>query len=330
MKIAWYDFIPGMSVRFNEDPDGGDPNNPDATGDGTPANPGGGGGGDDPEKKETEKETHTIKVRGETREVTLEEALKLAEKSAGLDEGFRQLSEKEKKAEKGLRLSQLVEELNENPSDESIKEMAVLLGMDPGELMEQLEDKNKGEDVKEGNPTGNPANITPEQFTGAFKEIFGMEPQEAKFILDGSRDSQINAARTEIRKSSDEAVDKDEVLGKMINMEEEKKGSRSDVIKEMVAEDVLRRIQDGETFGSELLGKSIQKVRARITKFGIPNKLDLHPINLGQAPGEGLDAQILSDEPVDRGSHADNDGEDKAVKYWLQRGLKALREKKSS
>lgn len=123
---------------------------------------------------------------------------------------------------------------------------------------------------------------------------------------------------------SDEVVDKDAIFGKM--KIGENADDRVSVIKDMVAEDVLGRIQMGESFGAELVAASVQKIRAYLTKFGIPGKPDQHLLTLGLGPSGGLPAEITSEEPIQRVSAADPKGTDNFVARYMQRGLKKLRE----
>ncbi|KKK59893.1 hypothetical protein LCGC14_3029800, partial [marine sediment metagenome] len=118
--------------------------------------------------------------------------------------------------------------------------------------------------------------------------------------------------------------DKDEIIGKMI-IGEDKEDVLAEV-KNMVAEDVLRKIQDGKPFGAELVAATVQRVRSQMTKLGIPKKLNQQPIVLGLAPSEGLSSLIQADEPIKRINSTEDTGEKNLIERYLQKAVKAARE----
>lgn len=305
-------------------------NEGDATGDDTTK--AGNGGGDttqtDDNKTDQQKgQTFDLNVGGENRTVTLDEMKELATKSAGADAKFQSAADMKKAAESGIRIGNLVKSLNKEYSEADAKELAVLLDIDPGEFMEYLntdDGDNKTGQQRTGQDKTGTDGITKEQFSKAFTDMFGFSPAEAKSRLDFSQQRHIESARQEIRKISDESVDKDEIFGKMIVGEN--KDNRLAVIKDMVAEDVLRKIQDGVPFGADMVDASVQKIRAHLTKFGIPNKPDQHPIVLGLGPSGGLPAEVQADEPIKRVNSAEDKDGSNFVARWMQKGLKALKE----
>jgi len=270
-------------------------------------------------------QTYEITVDGEKRQVTVEEMRNLAQKAAGADKRFEDAAKVRKEAEDGLRLKELYTRLsdgNHEPTESEVNELAGMLGVDPAEFAQYLagdadEDADKGKGGEKGG-------FDDAAFDAALQARFGIPPAEVKQRLDFSHERHIADARKEIRRISDEAVDKDTIFGKI--KIGEKADDRISVIKDMVAEDVLGRIQNGEPFGAELVAASVQKIRAYLAKFGSPGKPDQYPVVLGLGPSGGLPAEVNSEEPIQRVSAADAKGEDNFVARYMQRGLKKLRE----
>ena len=270
----------------------------------------------EPEPKK--EETYAVKIDGEDRNLSIEELKTLATKSAGADKRFNEASEATKAAERGLRIETLTKTLAENPTEADIKEYAGLVGVDPTEFMHYL---------KEGDPSQKPASkATDVDFNDEFKKQMGASPAEVRAILEHSSSRHVNDARKEIRDISDLAVDKDEIIGKMIVGEDNKEVLTE--VKNMVAEDVLRKIQDGKTFGAELVTASVQRVRSQMTKLGIPKKLNQQPIVMGLGPSEGFSSAIQADEPIKRVPSNEDAGEKNLVDRYLQKIVKSVREQR--
>lgn len=318
-------FRPACAVF--EDAAGGDANNANADGGdaGTKAAVGGDGNGAAAANAANAKkdDTFELTISGEKRSVTLDEMKTLAQKAAGAESKFQEASNLRKQAEDGLRFQNLMGRLSDKehtPTDVELKEIAGMLGADPSEFANEF--KNALGDDKQAT-TQDKQQSTAKPDKQAIIEALGFDPAEAKNILDYSHQRHIESARQEIRRISDEAVDKDEIFGKI------KIGDGGDdrlaTAKDMVAEDVLRRVQDGVPFGAELVAASVQKVRAYLTKFGTPNKLDQHPITLGLGPSNGLPAEIHSNTPIQRVSTADDGDGDNFVKRLAQRIINTRR-----
>lgn len=313
----------GLTGVFEQDPSN-DPNNPNPTGgDDDPSK--GGGGSDDPKNQEPPKDqTYEITVDGEKRQLTIEELKEHAQKAAGADKKFEEAAKLRKEASDGIRLKELVGRLSDGkhePTESEVKELAGMIGADPSELTEYLAGESEGRD--NGGGTG----ISEEEFDKVFTSKFGFSPAEAKQREEYRHSKDVEAAKKEIRKISDEAVDKDEIFGKIkIGEKGDKAEDRIAVIKDMVAEDVLRRVQNGESFGAELVAASVQKIRAYLTRFGIPGKPEQYPVALGLGPSGGLPAEVNSEEPIQRVSSADENGEPNFIARYMQKGLKSLRE----
>ncbi|MHC4867966.1 MAG: hypothetical protein ACYTEX_28170 [Planctomycetota bacterium] len=282
----------GITRVFEQAPEN-DPNSPNLSG-GEPGDvkPTGGGSVEDGKGQKSDPpvdKTYDIKVGGEKRSVTVEEALKLAEKAGGADKALQDAAEMRKAAEPAIRQQELIRKMGEpgyTPSDAEVRELAGMINVDPDDFLAYLAEGEKSTD-------------TPKDKGGGLSD----------------------AGFTE--KISDEAVDKDEVFGKMI-VGEDKEG-RSESIRDMVAEDVLGRIKDGETFGAELVTASIQKVRAHLSKFGIPKGPNL-PITLGLGPGSSLPADVQSEKPIARVSAAEDGDDSNFVKRAQQKALQMLRQ----
>ena len=270
-----------------------------------------------------EDETYDLDVGGEKRTVTLEEMRTLASKSAGADKSFRDAAAEKKEGAEGIRIKELVSSLSANPNEQDTKELAVLLGIEPGEFMEYLKETDDGKPPQSDDKGGKVQDITKTQLKAGMKEL-GLDPVEVKSVLDFSHKRHIDAARVELREISDKAVDKDEIFGKMIVGE--KKEDRLAVIKDMVAEDVLKKIQDGVPYGAEMVVASVQKIRSLLTKFGIPGKPDQYPVVLGLGPGGGLPAEINSDEPIKRVSSDKDEDEKNLIARYTQKMIQKARE----
>ena len=272
------------------------------------------------EQKQEEKkvETHTIKVDGTDVVLTIEELKERASKSSGADVRFQEAAAATKAAERGTRIETLVKSITkeEDPSEADIKELAGLLEIEPSEFMKEL---------READPAQKDTKVNTD-FNAEFQKIMGASPAEVKAILDFSQQRHVNDARKEIREISDKAVDKDEIIGKMIVGEDKKEVLAT--VRDMVAEDVLQKIQNGKTFGAELVSASVQMVRSKLTKLGIPKKLNQQPIVLGLAPSEGLSSVIQADEPIKRVPSSEDDQEKNLIARYLQKAVHAAREMK--
>ena len=278
-----------------------------------------------PEPKEEPKvEMHTIKIDGVERQVTTVEALELASKSAGAQAKFDEAAAMRTEASRGLRTLELMDAMDDSPSEADIKEFAAIMGVDAGELMAQQNEETPTPKA-DGTPAaaGAAPELSKEQVEQAMQQVLGMTPAEAKGVLTYSKQRHIRDAKAEIRETTDNAVEKDDVFGKI--MVGKVKEDRAEVIKDLVAEDVLRRIQDGESYGTELVNASIQKVRASVTKFGIPSNPEVYPVSMGLSPGAGLPTEVTSAEPIKRVDAAEDKDEMNLVARMMQKQINANR-----
>lgn len=275
----------------------------------------------DKNKDANKGELHTITVDGEDKHLTNDEYKKYAQLGFSSDKRYKDAKDLSDKAGDGIRMQELVQRLSDKenpPSEADVKELATMMGVDPSEFKEYLEPEDTPQDKD------NLSKIDPK----ALAEALGMEPAEAKMILELSKQGLVSSEREKITKNSHLAVDKDEFFGKI------KVGKGGDgiieVAKKMVAEDVFERIEHGGAYGAELVAASIQKVRAYLIEMGIPGKPDEHPIVLGLVPGGAtLPAEVTGETPIERVSSADDKGENNFVKRYLQKGIKAIRDRAS-
>jgi hypothetical protein len=302
---------------------GGDANDANASGGSDDSSKGGGGGdkGDDSGSKK--EESYTIKVDGQDRQVNLEELKTMAAKSGGADARFQEASDIKKSSEKGARIGDLIDSLSGDgdPSEAAVRELSGLIGVNPEEFLKYL-----GDGDTSTQKTDSSAKMSKDALSEALTELLGRSPAEVQATLEHSNQRHVKSARVELREFSDQVVDKDEIIGKMIVGE-----GKEDVltaVKDMVAEDVLRKIQDGEPYGAELVASSVQSVRAKLTKLGIPNKPGQQPIVLGLGPGQGLPLDVQADEPIKRISAADDANEENLVARYLQSAIKFARQQK--
>lgn len=273
---------------------------------------------DPPSKKP---ETHTILVDGKDVAMTLDELKERASKASGADKRFQEAAEIRKAGERGVRIETLVKSISgakDAPSEAEVRELAGLLNIEPNEFMQYL-----NEQPDEGSKAKKTADA---DFDAEFEKRMGASAAEVRAILEHSQNRHVADARKEIREISDKAVDKDDIIGKMIVGEDKEKVLLA--VKDMVAEDVLRKIQDGKTFGAELVTESVQRVRAQLTKLGIPNKLKQQPIVLGLTPSAGLPSDVQADEPIKRVKSTEDANEQNLVARYMQKAIKAAREMK--
>lgn len=270
----------------------------------------------DPEPKKPE--TFTVTIDGEERNLSIDELKTLASKSAGADKRFQDAAAATKSAERGTRIEALVGSISgtDAPSETDVRELAGLLELEPAEFMQILNESDPPQkaDKKAENL----------DFNAEFQKQMGASPAEVRATLEFSTQRHVNDARKEIRDISDLAVDKDEIIGKMVIGEDKKEIIVQ--VKDMVAEDVLRKIQDGKPFGADLVAASVQRVRSQLIKLGIPRKLAQYPAVLGLGPSVGLPAEIQADEPIKRVLSSDDGDEKNLIARTLQKVIKASRQ----
>lgn len=321
----------GLTQVFDND-GGNDANNNNAGGGNADDNRGGGGGGDTGNKgnKGAADDSFKITVDGQEKILTREEVLKQAQLGYSSTKRFQDASDKEKKNAEKIRFGELVTNMANpeyNPSEAEVREFASAMGMDPGEFMDFLSDdggNDGGNDNNDNNNSVDLSNIDEKTAQALIQKGLGLNPAEAKQILEYSHQRHISDAKSGIRKEIEKMVDKDEIFGKMIVGEG--KSDKLAAINDLVEEDVLGKIKDGVPYGAELLAASIQKIRAYLSKFGTPGKPNDYPVTLGVGPSQGLPTEVLSEKPIERVSAAEDPDESNFIQRGLQRFIKARRE----
>lgn len=319
-----FGFHTPLCTIFDSDDGTGNANNSNASG-GSDVSSAGGGGGDKGENKggdssSKQEETHTIKVDGVDRQVSLDELKTLASKAGGADARFQEAAELKKSSEGGARIGALIEGLSGDgePKESDVRELSSLIGVNPDEFLKFLSE----EDPPQKGASGK---ISAADITDALTEALGATPAELRARSEHSNKRHVSDAQKELREISDKAVDKDEIIGKMIVGES--KDEVLTAVKDMVAEDVLRKIQDGMPYGADMVAASVQRVRSQLTKLGIPNKPAQQPIVLGLGPGQGIPLDFQADEPIKRVASTQDGNEENIVKRYLQSAVKSWRRK---
>jgi len=235
-------------------------------------------------KEALESQKVTVKIDGEEKIMTMEEARAAISKSGGADKRFREAAEKEKSAERGMRIDSLFSQINaaDSPDPKLVSELAGLIGVNPKEIL-----------PAEGNtePKKPDRKLTLEDFDDSLKQQFDFTNQQ-----------NIEAAKQKIYEEVKKGVDKDEIFGRMNSVAKE--AGNEDFLTtaaDEVHEDVLRKISSGEPFGADMIASSIQAKRARFKRYGIPEKVTKPKtiiMGLGQPGGEPM--SIQPDEPIER------------------------------
>ena len=262
---------------------------------------------EDPKPKE-EPKTFTLKVSGVEKEVTLEEMQELATKSAGADEKFRVAAEKLKEAAekdtssaKAMKIVELHDKLYKTGdfTKSDIREFGELVGLGADEMEKMFAEELK----KQGKSAGATDDGTP--FRKLKIEDLDPDIQET---LKGAKQSQVVDAEKKIADMVEKAVDKDEILGKILKETDDTlRDDRKAAINEMVKKDVNRRILQSqwtkEVFGDSMIQGSVQEIRANIKRFGIPSKASKQPpssLLAGLGLSGELQTKIQADEPIER------------------------------
>jgi hypothetical protein len=249
----------------------------------------------------------TVKIDGVQQEMTMEEARTALSKVGGADKRFAEAAEIKKSAERGIKIAELFEKVNkEEPDDKDVAELAGLLNLDPTLFV--------GKGGKKDGKEKPPQKIS----------LDDLSP-ELRSQLEYENLRNIEEAKKKIFEEVKQGVDKDEILGKMNSVAKEA-GNEEFLVAaaEMVHEDVLRKIQNGKPFGTEMVASSIQAARARLKRFGTPEQASKTPtviMGLGQPGGEPVSVQ--PDEPVKRVDSSESDYSTNFVKRFFQQKLQS-------
>jgi len=259
----------------------------------------------DPEPKPTPPaEALEVTVNGEKKVYTKEEAIEALSKVRGADAKFREAAEIRKKAERGMRIDSLFARIKGGEAEEEeVNELVGLLGIDPAAFAEVSVGPN-------GTKPEPKQKVTLDDLDPSLKQQLQFDAQQ-----------NIKRAEEQIRNDVKKRVDKDEILGKMNSVAVEV-GNEDfiDAVTKMVHEDVLRKIRNGESYGTGMVDNSIQVTRARLKQFGIPDKVSKPKtliVGAGAPGGEPL--EIQPDEPEKRVDTNDAGYSDNLVKRVFQR-----------
>jgi hypothetical protein len=274
-------------------------------------------------------ETFTVKISGEDKQLTLEEITELASKSAGADEKFRNAAQMKEDAEKGIEIGKAFEKINSGKFDATdVRKLAELTGQDADEAVTSYNaelKKTAGDDKDKDKDKSTPAKKL------EMKDL----PEDVQEIINSAKESQIEDAQKKVEEMVGAEVAKDDFLGKIvIDAPEELREGIKEVVISMVQRDVQKKILASpytkEKFGAEMIRNSIQTARADIKKLGIPSKASKQAdrvsllASLGPS-GNGLPAEVYSDDKIKRVDSNDPGYEDNAVARLGQ----ALRQKKT-
>lgn len=267
------------------------------------------------EKAATEKATkeagttYEIVVSGEKKAVTLEELKTYATKAAGADQKFEEANKMRLDAEKGTHLLALADAVRgDHPSEANVKEFLHGLGVkdeDAKGIMEKISGKTEKTSGKEKEPS----KISVDQL-----------PSEVTEILDAAKTAQLENLREKIYKEVEKAIDKDEILGKMVDeLPEGDRGKVKEVLYDMARNDVQRRILGNEPFGPEMVTSAVQGIRSMTKTLGMPSSAGTQVPVVGFGPSTDLTPEIVANKPIERvPSTADDYIEKITAKYQQQ------------
>ena len=277
----------------------------------------------------------TIKVDGVETKVVLTDA-ELRDRvqlSYGADKRFAEAAQIKKQYEKGGRVLDLTESLkgSDNPIQADLDELMGLLGLGQVNLADYIGDddnmdQNNGDNKKGKNDTGNRGNGGEQQTTPIAVGLEQLDPRVRNAVQAAERQA-LTEIRTRIESQVKEALDKDEVLSKMVG---DSPSDIRDAIKrefyDMGIEDVRTNILGGnQEFGTKMIDAAVQKIRARAKSLGISALAPGNPPITGFGQTLGTNPQIRSTEPIKRVSSSDSDYEQNAVDRIQQNIVKAMR-----
>lgn len=266
-------------------------------------------------KKKAAGDSHTVTVDGQEMTFTLEELKKKASESAGAQKKFEEASKIKKDAEAATRVMDVLNKLKtaEKPDKGLVEELCRSLGIDPSSIpdFEKLTSGTQGKDDK-GKKNDKD---TPPKKVG-----LGDFDDKTQAVLKAAEVAELEAIRKKIEGDVKKAVDKDSILGKMVDgLRDEEKSKVMETFFDMAMSDVRVRIAYNELFGAEMVESAIQKVRAQVKNLGIPAKSIGEPPVVGLGPMDQAAAQeIRASEPIKRVPVTDPNYMDNLVKRALQ------------
>lgn len=128
------------------------------------------------------------------------------------------------------------------------------------------------------------------QTLAANQETLQAENKETKGLLEYFQNKDRGSIRDETKQEVFQAVDKDEILGKVVG----KAGPRSQRLREMAWEFVLEETRLTKSYGPEALRKALDKTRVVAKDLGILDSTRTIP---GAGPTAGLGIEVDLDKP---------------------------------
>lgn len=299
-------FTAGISGAARFAKDGGAADG-DGGGDGDAGKDKGGGGGD---------KTFDVPVgEGKTVKMTEAELVAAASKVAGADKKFEEASKIRKqyegvdleKAQQGQRVMDLAGK-GENMSEDEATEFFTILKIDPS--------LTGGTKDGKGKPAAKPKKIE-----------FDALDERTQAALKASEDQQIHSLEEKIKNQVRNAIDKDEVLGKIKSgMPKESQEGFAGQLYEMGIDDTLGRVYAGQKLGADLLELVVQKLRKRAESMGIPELLKTRSPASVRVPGlESLGQEIHAEEPIKRVASGQDGYDQNSISRLAQRILQKRR-----
>ncbi|MHC4890455.1 MAG: hypothetical protein ACYTEO_13440 [Planctomycetota bacterium] len=157
---------------------------------------------------------------------------------------------------------------------------------------------------------------------------------DLKSVFITARDAGYEKQVSAVRKECSDAVDKDEILSKIVNSIADRVGKKEaeDAKKELgdrVFDDVQRKILVKEEYGPDMVKDSIQRARSLVSKLGIHTLTSEKPVVLGLGPSGYLPAEVHSNETIKRVSSNDAGYDENAVARFAQMAVRAARADRS-
>jgi len=266
-----------------------------------------------------EEKTYEIKVDGQVQKVTLQEALKAAEKVGGADARFREAKQVEPQARTMYRRI-----LDGVASEQEINRFADLMELTPEERQFLLPGEEPDTQTQQTQQTADAT--SGKKGKKEEPDVMSLLSKEDKEALEYARMA---------RKTEQERVFKENVLGaidKASNIsdikgripEESWNDFKQDLYERCRSEVLVRLQVPGTKYGPELLNRVLESEINRIKKYGTLFQKKEQPVNLGLGSSGSMDFQALvqDDKPVERVAGSDPNYAENFAKRVAQRFLK--------
>lgn len=290
-------------------------------GGGSAGGSGTGGGTPPPAEK-----TFTITVDGQKRSLTESELVTLASKGAGAEKRFEEAAEIRKKAERGMVIQAAVEAIQAGTATKAqVDQMLELMNLEPDQVPNYEGMFQGGTTPPAGKQGGGKREEAP--------QVVGMDrlDKNVQDILSFANEQQMEKIRSDIERQTREAVQKDAKIGELLSgLDERSKTAVMEELFEMAKQDVREGIViRNQLFGTEMLDTTIQRLRHRVERLGIPAARASQP-SVGSGPmpysgGYGQYPQMpIPDKPVGRVPVSDPDYITRVTQRALQNQKKAM------